>query len=86
MSEITIPPPPNASLGAQDLHLDPLSYTIIDLKVFPSGAKLGPGTSPAVGNSYDLRGQTNTIIITEAIDQNAVHVNKIGRASCRERV
>ncbi len=75
MSEITIPPPPNASLGAQDLHLDPLSYTIIDLKVFPSGAKLGPGTSPAVGNSYDLRGQTNTIIITEAIDQNAVHVN-----------
>jgi hypothetical protein len=66
--------PQNTSLGASDLHVDPLSYTIEALDVFPSGTKLGPGT-PVLGNPYNLSNQTNTIIITEAIDQNAIHVS-----------
>tara|TARA_Y100000310_G_scaffold4089_1_gene5032 strand:+ start:483 stop:2039 length:1557 start_codon:yes stop_codon:yes gene_type:complete len=67
-----IDPVQSTSLG-KEFHLDPTAYTMVKLDLFPSGAKLGD--PPVSGKPYDLRPQTNTVIINEGINQNAVHVS-----------
>jgi hypothetical protein len=67
-----INPVQNTSLG-KEFHLDPTAYTMIKLDLFPNGAKLGDSLSS--DKPYDLRPQTNTVVINEGINQNAVHVS-----------
>ena len=67
-----ISPVQSTSVG-DEFHLDPTAYTIIKLDLFPSGTKLGD--PPVLGKPYDLRPQTNTLVINEGINQNAVHVS-----------
>ena len=76
MNDRTAPPTliQNTSLGKDQFHVEPTGYYIEELKLFPAAVKF-PSNEGVEVKGLDIRGQAQSIIITEGIKQNAIHVS-----------